>query len=421
MKTLMILGALEEFVPLVALAKQEQIKTVVVDGNENAPAKAIADCAYTVDVRRIDDIAAIAKREKVDAITTAYSDLLLECMVKIAQKAGLPCHLTPKQLPYYRDKHVINQTCEELHIPTPKSVILKQDFSAGELSDLSFPMVIKPLDLYGSRGLFIVHSEQEIRQHFSQSCQGSNTASVLAEEYNPDHEFNIQCWVHDGKVHVLGIADREKTSFDPTTVPLSTRNIYPSCLIDFVYENARQVLTEYIRFTKQTQGPLCMQFYWGRKRGLEVGEIAARFLGYEHELIAFSSGLRIEELLLTNAVRPDQVPTLLKTCNPFGNRSAAVVYFHAKDGIVADLSKTSEAAKRPDVTYSQIFYQAGDRIGSPQTQPYAARFDLVDESRKRLDRSCASLVETVSMTDATGNELLLKGIQSTYEEIEESL
>lgn len=409
MKTLLILGALEEFVPLVKLAKSRGIRTVVVDGNAGAPAKKLADCYYDENIRDISACARIAKKEHADAITTAYSDLLLECMVKIADAAGLPCHLVPGQLPYYRDKDVINRTCVKLGIPTPGSVILREDFQDAELAGLHFPMVIKPLDMYGSRGLVIVHTVQEIREHFAFSCSTSSRKEVLAEEYDPDFEFNIQCWVRHGKVHVLGLADREKTPFDVASIPLSTRNIYPSCLIDHVYDSAVDVLSSYIRYTGQTEGPLSMQFYWGPKRGLMVGEIAARFLGYEHELIRYANDLSIEDLLLSAAVDDERVDTLLSSCNPFGNRMAAVLYFHARDGILADESAVLATAGRSDVTYSQLFYQPHERIGNPQAKPYFARFDLVASSREEIDAVTEDILAQISATDSEGREILLKG------------
>ena len=145
-KTLLILGALEEFVPLVKLAASRNIRPVVVDGNPGAPAKKealrLGGTYHDADIRDTERIAGIAAKEHADAITTAYSDLLLECMVKIADKAGLPCHLTPDQLPWYRDKDVTNRTCEELGIGTTKSVLLKPDFEDSELNGFEFPMII---------------------------------------------------------------------------------------------------------------------------------------------------------------------------------------------------------------------------------------------------------------------------------------
>lgn len=417
-KTLVILGALEEFVPLVKLASKQGIRTIVIDGNPGAPAKKESlihgGSAYDADIRDTETVAAIIRKEKADAITTAYSDLLLECMVKIADQAGLPCHLSPAQLPWYRDKDVTNRTCEELGIGTTKSILLKEDFRDDALAGYAFPMIIKPLDMYGSRGLRIVNSASEIRTHFANCLSTSQRPEVLAEEYNDEYEFNMQCYVRKGVVRVLGIADREKTSHDPEEIPLSTRNVYPSRLIDKVYEPARDALTRYISRTGQTEGPLSMQFFWGPKHGFMVGEIAARYLGYEHELIEFTTRVSIEEILLAGAFAPDKLDQLLDACDPFAKNSAAVLYFHAKDGIVSDLNPALDILARKDVQYGQIFYSAGERIGAPQRMPYAARYYIIGDSRAEIDARTEEIFSTMAIRDAEGNDLLYPNKPGSY-------
>lgn len=418
--TLLILGGLDEFVPLVQLAEKRGIRTIVIDGYPEAPAKKIASKAYTIDIHNIEKIAEIARKEQVQAITTAYSDILLECMVKIADAAHLPCHLVPSQLPFYRDKSVMAKTCDKLQIPMPKSRMLTENFSDDDLSGMAFPMVIKPLDLYGSRGLTVVHSVAEIRRYFNKALSISSRHELLAEEYDPDFEFNIQCWVRHGQVHVLGLCDREKTTFDPRTVPLSTRNIYPSRLISNVYDGAVDILKKYTACTGQTEGPLAMQFFWGKENGIRVGEIAARFLGYEHELIDYADDLSIEDLLLSAAFDDVRVDKLLEACNPFGNRSAAVLYIHARDGILADQHTVVDASRNQDnIWYNdlkkdQLFYREGERIGQPQSMPYFARFDLAAPSRKQIDEDTRLLLDSLTAVGKNGEELLRKGTIPDY-------
>ena len=159
--TLLILGSKTEFTPLVRLAKEHGFRTVVADGNTGTEAKALADRAYDVDIRDAAAVAEIAKKEGADAITTAYSDLLFECAVRIADAAGLPYHLTPDLLPYYRDKSVMKKTMDDLGIKNAKSALLTGEDDAAAISSLRFPIVIKPLDLYGSRGLRVAGSPEE--------------------------------------------------------------------------------------------------------------------------------------------------------------------------------------------------------------------------------------------------------------------
>ena len=87
---LLILGTLGEFVQLVQKAKQKGYYTIVCDGYPNGEARAYADASYVLPVTDTDAIAELCKKEKIDGIITSFSDLLMECMVKIAAKAHLP-------------------------------------------------------------------------------------------------------------------------------------------------------------------------------------------------------------------------------------------------------------------------------------------------------------------------------------------
>ena len=95
---LLILGTLGEFVQLVKKSKERGYYTIVCDGYPDGPARQYADASYVIPVTDIDAVAELCQKEKVDGIITSFSDLLMECMVKIAEKAGLPCYLKPEQL-----------------------------------------------------------------------------------------------------------------------------------------------------------------------------------------------------------------------------------------------------------------------------------------------------------------------------------
>ena len=115
----LILGTLGEFTELVQKAKKRGYEVVVCDGYPDGIARKYADKDYTIPVTDIDSIAQMCREEKIDGIITSFSDLLLECMVKIAAKAGLPCYLKPEQLPWYRDKSACREVLDKLGLPTP--------------------------------------------------------------------------------------------------------------------------------------------------------------------------------------------------------------------------------------------------------------------------------------------------------------
>ncbi len=416
-KRLMILGSLNEFTQLVQLAKDRGICTVVCDGYPDGPAKQIADYAYDIDVRETVSLSRYAKQHDVDAIITSFSDLLFECMVKSSDKAGLNCYLAPEQLPFYRNKMVMKQLLNSLHIPTPRHVCLKRGFLDAELSALRFPVVTKPVDMYGSRGLYVLNSPAEVHQYFSRACSTSRVKEIIVEEYNTGFEFNLMSWVLDGQVHILSIADREKTAVGTRDIPISTRNVYPSRLIYDVFEPAKKILETFIAATGQTEGALSMQFFWTPGQEVEVCEIAGRFLGYEHELIEYSSGLSIEKLLLDSIYDRDALKKTLKNHSAFMTKHSAVLYFQCKPGYVGSQQAALDITEWPEVVGSQLFYQEGEAVAMHGPNPYFARYYITGKTRPYIDSITQRIFDTITVKDIRGQELLYQNKIPMYPEI----
>ena len=410
---ILILGSLDEFVPLVRMARERGIYTVDCDGYPEGPAKTFADRAYTVPVTEIDQIAQICKTEQADGILTAYSDLLLECMVKIADRAGLPCYLSPDQLEVYRNKASMKQMFQRLGIGTPKFTRLYEDFEDRQLEGFRFPVIAKPIDKFGSRGIFVLNTIKEIRSRFQDVCQTSEIKQILIEEYNTGFEFNMMCWVREGHLHVLSIADREKTAVEGWSIPISTRNVYPSRLMSYVYEDAKSILEKVIAFTGQKNGELSMQFFWKPSEGIQVCEIAARFLGYEHELIEYSSGFSIEKLLLDSIYDPDSLEKDLAGHNPWFQTTSAVLYFQGKEKTISDLSKARDIARLPYVKSSWLFYEEGETI-QHYVRPYAARCCITGPTREVVDEETQYIFDHISFTGEGGEELLYSNQITDY-------
>ena len=91
-----------------------------------------------------------------------------------------------------------------------------------------------------------------------------------------------------------------------------------------------------------------------------------------------------------------------------------MLYFHAKDGIACDISAAEEIIKRPDVKYGKVFYKKGERIGSPQSQPYAARYYIVCDTREEVDALSDELRAAASIKGENGRELLLPNQRCEY-------
>lgn len=411
MHKLVILGSLGEFVQLIQMAKARGIYTIVCDGYAGSIGKSFADRVYDIPVGDTDAIAKMCRDEQADGIITSFSDYLFECMVKIAEKADLKCYFNTSQLPYYRDKTKMKAMLTSLGIQTPSYRSIKKDFSDEELAGIRFPVVVKPIDKYGSRGVEILHSLEEIRERFDFTCATSEIKEILVEEYHDGFEFNMMTWVLHGTVQVISIADREKTPIGSREIPISTRNVYPSRRMELVYTQAREILQKIADHLGQTEGALSMQFFWKPETGVSVCEVAGRFFGYEHELVEYAGGLNMEKLLLDYVYDEAALEETLRTHSPYFPRTSAVLYFHGKPGMkVVHQDIAQKLSSTAGVTETWLFYHENEEIILHGPNPYVARYYLAGTTREEIDRLTRYFFSHMSITDASGNEVLYQNI-----------
>ena len=412
---LLILGTLGEFEQLVQKAREKGYYTIVCDGYPDGPARKFADEAFQIPVTDTERIACLCREKEIDGIITSFSDLLLECMVKIADRAGIPCYLKPEQLPWYRDKSATRALLTELGLPTPgfrkiPIAYFKDRSKRTQLKELleglRYPVVSKPLDKYGSRGIYISEDLEELINGAEKTAGFSDMPEILVEEYNDGYEFNMMTWVRHGKVHVISIADREKTFVAKGEIPISTRNVYPSRLLSKVEKPATELLQAYADRTGQKDGALSMQFFWKPGEGIQVCEIAARFFGYEHELTDMVYGFNIEELLLAGVYQKEKLSEMFAGHDVFHPlHHGAVVYFHGKLRKIADQTKAYELAGNEAVAKPWIFYKTGEAVVEYGPNPYLALYYIGAESREKLDEITGYFFDEMSMTDPDGQEI----------------
>lgn len=404
---LLVLGSMDEFVDLVRQAKQRGIYTVVCDGYVDGPAKAVADRAYLEDIRNTSAIAEICRNEKIDGIVASFSDILAECMIDVADEAGLPAYLKPDQEKYLREKTLMKRMFDELGIATARHREVSLSSLEDDMDGLSFPVVVKPVNGYGSHGVFVARDIDEVRSRFEATASQSSFDTLIVEEYFEGPEFNIMTWVAGGEAHVLSVADRQKVLFEPGELPQVVRIVYPSSYTGEVLSDATDIATKIARYVGLQDGPLCIQAFYDGAGGLVVCEAAGRIFGYEHELLSLTSDLTIEDLLINSVYDPAAVRRAVASHSPLLEGCAAGIYLHGKEGIVEDMSALEALAGISGVVEYLPYYRPGDEVRHGKgAKPYAARFYVKGSSRDEVNEASKIIFDAASMTDASGSELL---------------
>lgn len=408
---------MDEFVELVKLSRAKGIYTVVCDGYPDGPAKAFADESYNIDVRNTAEIAELCKKLQIDGIISSFSDLLAECLVNIADAAGLPCYAKPEPFRNLREKVLMKQMLAEVGAGTAVSTVVHKQTIEEDIAKIGFPCVIKPVNGYGSRGIYKLDTAAEVAHYFDEVISYSSFDYILAEQYLRGHEFNMMNWIVDGEVVTISIADRETSTEIEHAIPHVSRCAYPSRLIDKVYDDARVIIKNVADYVGISNGPLSMQFFWNPEEGIRVCEIAGRLFGYEHELVTLACGLSIEEVLLNHVYDHDALCEQLKNHTPYHPNCSAGCYFHGYEGTVADVSAVEAAVDDPRVVDTHYYYLPGEEIRhGVGAKPYVVRCYTKTNTRQELDDITSRLYQEVKVLDENGKNLLYSNQVMNYDE-----
>jgi biotin carboxylase len=179
MKRILILGAGEYQVPLIESAKKMGLFTIVVSPTGGYPGLNITDKAYFFDVRDKNKILEIAKKEVIDGVTTDQTDIAVSTVAYIAEKlnlAGIGFQVSK----LFTDKYLMREKCKSAGIPTLKYTLVDTVREAENFCSVAgYPVVLKPVDNQGSRGVYKIHDNNELEKYFDDSRHFSSNKKVL--------------------------------------------------------------------------------------------------------------------------------------------------------------------------------------------------------------------------------------------------
>lgn len=208
-KKLAIIGASAFQVPLIVKAKELGVETHVFAWAFGDVGEAIADYFYPISITEKDDILRHCQEINVDGVATIGSDLANVTVAYVAEKMGFVSN-SVECVYKSTNKHAMRRCFEENGDPSPKSI--KVASVTSELpEELSYPVIVKPADRSGSRGITRVNSAEELQMAIAGALNVSFSKEVLVEEYFEGKEYSVEYLSWEGKHYFLALTEKFTT------------------------------------------------------------------------------------------------------------------------------------------------------------------------------------------------------------------
>lgn len=226
-KKLLLLGGTGATVDLAELAHRNHVFLGVAGCHPGAVVKELADCAHDVNALDVDAIARLYRAEHYDGILSNSSDIFSLYAAKIAQQVGAYSPFDAGQLRMSTDKKYFKDTCKRFGVPVPREYPIS-DEEAVDTADILYPVIVKPVDNGGSKGITVCRNAAELKKGIATAKAFSRCGRFLVEEYLDADEINVTYLCQDGEIRLAAIHDRYFNTSQEGVLRVPDLYIYPS-------------------------------------------------------------------------------------------------------------------------------------------------------------------------------------------------
>lgn len=291
-KVILIFGVGELQKSIIHRAKEMGLFVVGIDPCEDAYCKNEVDAFEVVGGQDYEGTLAVVKRYDVDGIVTAATDKPLVMMARIAQEFSFPFY-SIETARWSTDKFQMKERFLFGGVPCAQGCLIS---SIEEANDLVYPVIAKPRDNSGSRGVKLCRDREELQKAIGEALQYSKENTILVEEFIEGQEYSIEALHYKGKTHILQFTEKRVTPY-PYNVELG--HIQPANLSRKLRNEITQII-ETIGSTLHFENCSSHSELKINERGIFVIETSPRLGGdyITSSLVPLSTGISIEDQLL---------------------------------------------------------------------------------------------------------------------------
>lgn len=374
-----------------------------------SPAKAIADEIWNIDFSDINLMVERIRECHVDGIFVGWTDSHLQYYADICLKAGIPCCGTADQFNILsNDKNMFKKKCMEYGVPTMHEYPLSIEFREEDLDKIQYPVMVKPADGSGSRGVRRCDTEDELKSHYRMLYETSKNKNIVCEEYiDSDKEIYIYYIVKNRTPYLTAAFMKQKAIGEEEKASSAILHVFPSSYIELYRKNAENAVVKMIRELGIEYGPVMFQgfikdgkfFFY--ESGLRMG--GEQYYVFTRAMYGISALDLMIEFSVTGKM--DSADALNIETYAF-NKSCCNYYITLKPGKIKTIEGIESVARMPQVLQIATFHSVGDIIEETNSLDRVIyRLHVMDDTKEQLAETLERISTTLNIISETGKEM----------------
>lgn len=409
-KRLLILGGAIQHCKVVEAAKEMGIITYVTDFLPTAPAKEMADFSYQINVTETEKLAELCRSEQIDGIISGWLDFCQIPYQRLCEATGLPCYGLREQFDILTNKLKFKEICQQYGVGNPTAFPWKE-YVGGKYSKLPYPVLVKPADSRGSRGVKVCYDSVELEAAIENASRESYDSNAIAERYIENGQaFLVVYFFVNGEAYVQQLSDAYFGDPEYGLGKVVSAYRSPAKSAELYFKHGDSDFISMLKDLGVKDGPVCMQGFLTENEILYF-DPGRRFPGGEYER-AFkrATGIDFVKLMIGFALTGEMCtegdfPRYLYRTN---GKTTLRLHLNVRGGLVASEEGFEDINNIPEVEYVAKYHGVGDMIeNTGDVRQRYAHIVIVADTTFALQETIRKIYSVAHVFDSEGKEMLV--------------
>lgn len=385
-KKILFLGGSLFQIPPIKYAKEQGHYVITCDYLPDNPGHKFADEYHNVSTTDKNAVLKLAKELKVDGIVAYASDPAAPTQAYVANKLGLPSN-PYESVEILARKDLFRQFLKEHDFLIPKSnSFYRLEDAKNWIDELTFPIIIKPVDSSGSKGVTKVNRKEDIEQAFNYALTFSREKKIVIEEFFVRDGYQVagDGFIVNGKLVFRCWGNEHFDKLCNPLVPIGES--FPSIMNNYTLKQAHSETQRLLNLLGMKIGALNFDFHYNKSGDFSFLELGPRNGGnLIPEVIKYATGVDLIKYTVDSALGLDCSDLTMKDTQGY----YSCYMLHAlQDGVVKEIWYSNEI--KNNILEENVFTKKGDKVnkfdGSNQTLgTMIMKFESEKEMLEKMD------------------------------------
>lgn len=359
-KKVLFLGGAYAQIPIILEAKNRGWYIITCDYLPDNPGHKLANEYHNISTTDIEKVLKLAKQLKPDFVVAYASDPAAPIASYISEKLGVPGN-SYESVKLLSEKDLFRDFLAKNGFNTPQSISVEENTIDFErISQLQFPLIVKPTDSSGSKGVSKVENIKDIQHAIQHALIFSRNKRIIVEEFIKSNgsQLHGDGFVYNGELIFSYIGDHHYNTKINPFVPYSTT--WPSNKTESEIQKIGDVVSKAIKLSGYKNGAVNIEARIAGNGNIYIMEIGPRSGGnFVPQVIEYATGFNMVKATL-DCLNGQHVYV-----NSDSKMPAAYYVLHSdKDGILNSV-KISDRLK-PFIKEFHQYTQPGQPVKSFQ-------------------------------------------------------